>query len=406
MKVLVLNCGSSSVKYQLMEMGDTYTLLAKGLVERIGLEEGEIIQKADGKETYTLKKQIEDHVEGISLIVNALLDSKCGVIKNINEINAVGHRVVHGGEDFTQSVIITDEVKAIVEKCVDLAPLHNPANLKGIEAMEKVLPGVPQVGVFDTSFHQTMPPKAFLYGLPYEFYTKDKVRRYGFHGTSHKYVSAKACELLNIDIKKQRIITCHLGNGSSIAAVKYGKSVDTSMGFTPVEGLIMGTRSGDIDAGILFYLSYKDRLDYRKINNILNKESGMKGLSGVSSDMRDVYEALDKGNERAEIALDVFAYRVKKYIGSYAFAMGGVDMIVFTGGIGENDTRTRERICKDLEDVGVDFDYEINSKRIANSVLTKPGSKIKVMTVATNEELVIAMDTMKLLTSKEVHQPA
>ena len=398
MIVLVLNCGSSSIKYQLLNMTNEGQLLAKGIVERVGFTDAILTHKPEGKDRYELVTGIPDHTTGINLILEALVNEKHGVIKNLNEIVAVGHRVAHGGEFFTKSSLIDDFTKSEIEKCIELAPLHNPANLKGILSMEKLLPGIPQVAVFDTSFHQTMPGYAYLYALPYEYYEKYKIRRYGFHGTSHKFVAQKACRILGVDFEKQKIITCHLGNGASIAAIKHGKSIDTSMGFTPVEGLIMGTRSGDIDAGILLYLAEKENFSLHQVNDVINKKSGVLGISGLSSDMRDLENAAAQGNERAQLALDMYYYRVKKYVGSYAAAMDGVDLIVFTGGIGENDPVLREKVSTALDFMGIDFDVDANrGVRGKDKLLTKPDSKVKVMAVTTNEELVIAIDTANIV---------
>jgi len=400
MKILVLNCGSSSIKYQLLQIlsPENADLLAKGLVERIGISNGELTHKTHDNKKHTITTDIPDHTKGIDLILEALLSKDHGVIKSVDEIIAVGHRVAHGGQYFKESALVTPDVKEKIEECIELAPLHNPANLKGILAMEKLLPNVPQVAVFDTSFHQTMEPKAFLYGLPYEYYEKYKVRRYGFHGTSHKYVAKKACKLVGWDWKDKKVISCHLGNGASVAAIKNGKSVDTSMGFTPVEGLMMGTRAGDLDLGALLFIAEKEDLTIQDTNNMINKRSGVLGVSGISSDMRDVENAAADGNERAQIALDMYNYRVKKFIGAYSAAMGGVDLILFTGGIGENGDDVRYEVCKDLQYLGVEFDNEINKgKRGVDLELTKPGSKTKVVMVATNEELVIAQDTQRIV---------
>ncbi len=398
MIVLVLNCGSSSIKYQLLNMTNEGQLLAKGIVERVGFTDAILTHKPEGKDRYELVTGIPDHTTGINLILEALVNEKHGVIKNLNEIVAVGHRVAHGGEFFTKSSLIDDFTKSEIEKCIELAPLHNPANLKGILSMEKLLPGIPQVAVFDTSFHQTMPGYAYLYAIPYEYYEKYKIRRYGFHGTSHKFVAQKACRILGVDFEKQKIITCHLGNGASIAAIKHGKSIDTSMGFTPVEGLIMGTRSGDIDAGILLYLAEKENFSLHQVNDVINKKSGVLGISGLSSDMRDLENAAAQGNERAQLALDMYYYRVKKYVGAYAAAMDGVDLIVFTGGIGENDPVLREKVSTALDFMGIDFDVDANrGVRGKDKLLTKPDSKVKVMAVTTNEELVIAIDTANIV---------
>jgi len=403
MKVLVLNCGSSSIKYQLLNMADEPELLAKGLLERIGLPDSELTHQPKNKEKFKWTKSISNHDEGIDWILKTLVNKEYGVISSLNEISAVGHRVAHGGEHFTQSALITDFTKKEIEACIELAPLHNPANLKGILAIEKLLPGVPMVAVFDTSFHQTMPPEAYMYALPYEYYEKYKIRRYGFHGTSHKYVAQKACKILNKDFNSVNIITCHLGNGASIAAIKKGKSIDTSMGFTPVEGLIMGTRVGDIDAGILLYLLDKEKLDCNGLNNVINKKSGVLGISGISMDMRDLHNAMEQGNKRAELALKMYAYRVKKYIGAYAAALGGVDIIIFTGGIGENDYKIREWSCEGLEFLGVKFDKNKNTGiKGKDIVISTDDSKVIVMAVTTNEELVIATDTVNIINSVQV----
>ena len=403
MKILVLNCGSSSIKYQFLSMNSSEDaeILAKGIVERIGISNGELTHKTSDNKKYTTTTEIPDHTKGIDLILEALLSKDHGVIKSIEEIAAVGHRVAHGGQYFKESALVTNDVKEKIEECIELAPLHNPANLKGILAMEKVLPAVPQVVVFDTSFHQTMEPKAFLYGLPYEYYEKYKVRRYGFHGTSHKFVAKKACKLVGWDWKEKNVISCHLGNGASIAAIKNGESVDTSMGFTPVEGLMMGTRAGNLDLGALLFIAEKEDLTIQDTNNMINKRSGILGVSGISSDMRDIEKAIGEGNERAKIAFDMFVYRVKKFIGAYAAAMGGVDLILFTGGIGENGCDVRRDVCKDLEFLGVDFDADLNKgKRGIDLEITKTGSKTKVVMVTTNEELVIAQDTKRIVSNK------
>ncbi len=398
MIVLVLNCGSSSIKYQVIEMANGSNLLAKGLVERVGLADGILTHKVDGRDKYEIFEPIPDHNVGINLILETLIDKDFGVLQSLNQIVAVGHRVAHGGEFFTESSLIDARVKSEIEKCIELAPLHNPANLKGILAMEKLLPGVPQVAVFDTSFHQGMPNFSYLYAIPYEYYEKYKVRRYGFHGTSHKYVAQKACRILGLDFNNTKIITCHLGNGASIAAIKNGKSVDTSMGFTPVEGLIMGTRSGDIDAGILLFLAEKENLSIKQVNDLVNKKSGVQGISGLSSDMRDLEIAAAKGHERAQLAIDMYYYRVKKYVGAYAAVMDGVDLIIFTGGIGENDDNIRAHVSEALDFMGIDFDADANrGVRGQDKVLTKPGSRVKVMSVTTNEELVIATDTANII---------
>ncbi len=379
-------------------MGNGNTLLAKGIVERIGLTDGILTHKPEGKERYETVKDIPDHTVGINLILDALVDKTHGVISSLKDIAAVGHRVAHGGEFFTESVLVDDKVKHEIEKCIELAPLHNPANLKGILSMENLLPGVPQVAVFDTSFHQSMPKEAYLYALPYEFYDKYKIRRYGFHGTSHKFVAQKACDILGMDFNNSKIITCHLGNGASITAIKNGKSVETSMGFTPVDGLIMGTRCGSVDPGVLLYLADKENLNLKGINDLINKQSGVMGISGLSSDMRDLENAAADGNERAQLALDMYYFRVKKFIGGYAAIMEGVDLIIFTGGIGENDSVLREKVSKSMAYMGVDFDADANKGvRGKDKVLTKPESKVKVMVVTTNEELVIATDTANIV---------
>ncbi|NOU48634.1 MAG: acetate kinase [Bacteroidales bacterium] len=396
MKIIVLNCGSSSIKYQLFEM-PSRKVLAKGLVDKIGLKGASIKHKRDDGVEVKLEGEIIDHQGGIEHLLAILISEKYGSIQSIDEIEAVGHRVVHAGEKFSGSVFITDEVIEALEECIDLAPLHNPPNLKGIYAMKELLPEVLQVGVFDTAFHQTMPPKAFLYGIPYALYEKYKIRRYGFHGTSHKYVSQRACDILGLDISTQKIITCHLGNGASMAAIMNGKSVDTSMGMTPTEGLIMGTRCGDLDVGALLYIADKEEISIPYTNTLINKFSGMVGISGVSSDMRDIETAAGEGNDRAKISLEMYQYRVKKYIGAYAAAMGGVDVIVFTGGIGENDTFTRTKIVDGLEFFGIEIDNEKSMKsRGKEELISLPQSKVKVIVVPTDEELMIAADTYEI----------
>jgi acetate kinase len=399
MKVLVLNCGSSSIKYQLLDMGNSAQLIASGIVERVGSENALLKHEPVGKPKYKVEKPILDHEVGINCVLEELLDKEHGVLNDIHEISAVGHRVVHGGEAFSGSVKITQEVIDIMEECVDLAPLHNPANLKGIYAMQKLLPDVIQCGTFDTAFHQTMPEHAYMYAIPYEYYDKYKVRRYGFHGASHNYVSKQAAKFLNKDYNDMKIISCHLGNGASIAAIKNGESVDTSMGLTPVEGLIMGTRAGDFDLGALFYIMDKENLDREGANQIFNKNSGMLGITGVSSDMRDIEDAAWKeGNKRAQLGLDMYFYRVKKYVGAYAAAMGGVDAIIFTGGIGENGVETREAVCEGLEYMGVNFDKSKNDGlRGKLAEISTDDSRVKVLVVPTNEELVIAQDTMAII---------
>jgi len=398
MKVLVLNCGSSSIKYQLIKMNEEADLLAKGLLERVGMENSELTHIPKGKDKVVTIQPVHDHTVGINLILEALLHPEHGVIKDKYEIDVVGHRVVHGGEKFSGSVLITQEIIDKMEECSDLAPLHNPANLKGIYAIQKLLPEIKQCGVFDTAFHQTMPEHTYLYALPYDLYDKYKVRRYGFHGTSHGFVSQKACKLLGLNYEATKIITCHLGNGASIAAIKNGKSFDTSMGLTPVEGLIMGTRCGDLDLGALLFVMEKEKLDIKQANALINKKSGMIGITGVSSDMRDIEDAANKGNKGAALDLKMYNYRVKKYIGAYAAGMEGVDLIVFTGGIGENAVGTREGVMQGLEFLGVDFDYELNKvSRGKDILLTKPESKVKVMVISTNEELVIANEAIKTI---------
>lgn len=395
MNILVINCGSSSLKYQLFDMKDE-RVLAKGLVERIKIEGSVLKHQPQGRNKVEIKADIPNHEVAVKMMLDALIHPAYGVIKSMDEISAVGHRVVHAGEMFSGSVLITQEVKDALKKCIELAPLHNPPNIIGIEATEKMLPNVPMVGVFDTAFHQTMPEKAFLYGLPYELYKKYGIRRYGFHGTSHKYVSLKAAKLLNKPVEELRIVTCHLGNGSSIAAVKSGNSIDTSMGFTPLEGLVMGTRCGDIDPAIVFFLMKKEGMEYEDVNNYLNKQSGVLGISGVSSDFRDIEEAAQSGDRRAELALDIFAYNAKKYIGSYAAAMGGIDAVVFTAGIGENSSSMRENICDGLEFLGITIDTEKNKTRGREIDISKPDSKVRVLVIPTNEELMIARETVTL----------
>jgi len=397
MKIVVLNCGSSSIKYQLFEMPEQ-TVLAKGLVDKIGISGSCIKHQKEGADKVTLTDEIPDHKTGIQKVIGLLTDSKHGSLKSIEEIQAVGHRVVHAGEKFNGSVKITGAVIDALKECIHLAPLHNPPNLEGIYAITEVLPSVPQVGVFDTAFHQTMPRVAYLYGLPYKYYEKYAVRRYGFHGSSHRYVSKKACEEAGIDYNSAKIITCHLGNGSSLAAIKDGKSIDTSMGLTPLEGVMMGTRSGDLDIGAVLSIADLENLSIDDVNVLVNKKSGILGISGLSSDMRDVEIAGDEGHEMSMLALEMYAYRVKKYIGAYTAALGGVDLIVFTGGVGENDTRSRNRIMEGLEYLGIDFDYDLSLKtRGKLKTITREGSKVKVMVVPTNEELVIASDTYGLV---------
>ena len=397
MKILVLNCGSSSIKYQLFDMS-TAVVLAKGIVEKIGLKGSFIKNERFDGDKVKLEGEILDHQSGIEFIFGLMISKKRGVIKDLNEIDAVGHRLVHGGETFQGSCYLDDITIKGVEDCSDLAPLHNPANLKGIYAMKILLPKVPQVGVFDTSFHHTIPDYSFMYAIPYSLYKKYGIRRYGFHGTSHSYVSKRACEVLNVDYLTQKIITCHLGNGASITAIKNGKSMDTSMGLTPVEGLIMGTRSGDIDGGVITLIMEKEEIDFASLNTLINKHSGLLGVSGVSSDMREIEAAAAEGNERAALSLKMFDYRVKKYIGAYAAAMGGVDIVVFTGGIGENGCETRENICTGLEFLGIEFDKEKNrGVRSKEFVISKDGSRATVIIIPTNEEFVIASDTRYII---------
>ncbi|PIE88113.1 MAG: acetate kinase [Bacteroidetes bacterium] len=397
MKIVVLNCGSSSIKYQLFEMPEQ-TVLAKGLVDKVGINGSCIKHQKAGAEKVTLDQEIPDHKTGIREVINLLTDKEHGSLSSIDEIQAVGHRVVHGGEKFNGSVKITDDVIEALKECIPLAPLHNPPNLEGIYAIKEVLPHVPQVGVFDTAFHQTMPKVSYLYALPYEYYEKHAIRRYGFHGSSHRYVSKVACDEIGLDYKNSKIITCHLGNGSSLAAIKNGESIDTSMGLTPLEGVMMGTRCGDLDIGAVLSVADMENLSIDDVNVLVNKKSGLLGISGISSDMRDVEIAADEGNEMCMLALEMFAYRVKKYVGAYAAALGGVDLIIFTGGIGENDTRTRNRVMEGLEYLGVDFDEELSLKtRGKLRTLTREGSKVKVMVVPTNEELVIASDTYEIV---------
>jgi acetate kinase len=399
MNVLVINCGSSSLKYQLIE-SDTEQVLAKGLCERIGIGGSAITHQPKGGDKVTEEVAMKDHKDAVKLVINKLTDKEVGVIDSLSEIDAVGHRVVHGGEKFASSVVIGDEVMKAIEECNDLAPLHNPANIIGINACAEVMPGVPMVAVFDTAFHQTMPKKAYLYGLPYEYYEKYKVRRYGFHGTSHDYVSDRAAKILGKDRKDLKIIVCHLGNGASISAVKNGQSVDTSMGLTPLEGLMMGTRSGDIDPAIVGFIADKEGLTSDEVVNVLNKKSGVYGLSdGVSSDFRDLAAAADGGNTKAQDTLDAYAYKVAKYIGSYIVAMGGVDVIAFTAGIGENNISMREDIAKYLEFLGTSVNTEKNNTRGEEVIISNPGDKITLMVVPTNEELAIARETVRL-TSK------
>ena len=396
MKVLVINAGSSSLKYQLMDP-QTREVLAKGLCERIGID-GRLTHKVPARDSkHEFEIAMPTHAEAIQAVLDALTSPDHGVIASMKEIDAVGHRVVHGGEKFASSVLIDDVVMAALEDCIPLAPLHNPANITGIKACQKVMPGVPMVAVFDTAFHQTMPERAYMYALPYEYYENDKVRRYGFHGTSHKYVAGRASAMLGKPLEALKIITCHLGNGSSVTAIDCGRSVDTSMGFTPLAGLPMGTRSGDLDAGILEYLMNKYSMDIKEMLNVLNKKSGVLGISGVSSDFRDLEQAAEQGNHRAGLALEAFQYGVKKLVGAYAAAMGGVDAIVFTAGVGENDAGTRMAVASGLEFMGVKMDADANNVRGKEAVISAPDSKVAVLLIPTDEELMIASDTQEIV---------
>ena len=400
MKILVLNCGSSSVKYKLIDTA-TDNVMAEGGVEKIGLPDGFLKYKLSDGSKAIKELGLVDHKGAVKAVLDILTDPELGCISSYDEIHAVGHRVVHGAEKFSKSVLITDEVLQQVKECYDLAPLHNPANVTGIEAVEEILPGIPQVGVFDTAFHQTMPAKSYMYALPYRFYKEDGVRRYGFHGTSHRYVSARVCEILGVDIEKQRIITCHIGNGGSITAVFHGKSIDTSMGLTPTEGLMMGTRVGDVDPGALTFLMKKHNLSVDQLQTIINKESGVLGVSEISSDMREIEAAVNAGDERAKLALDMYEQRIIKYIGAYAAEMGGVDIIVFTGGVGENQTGLRANVCAPLGFMGVTLDKDVNAKtRGTETVISTPESKVTVVVVPTDEELMIARDTEKIVNGK------
>ena len=397
MKILVLNCGSSSIKYALYDM-DSKSIMTSGGAERVGLDGAFVKVKLANGEKKTIMHDIPEHTEGVKFIFSLLTDAEIGVIKDLKEIDAVGHRMVHGGEKFNKSVLLTDEVLKTFEECSDLAPLHNPANLKGVRAVQELMPGLPQVGVFDTAFHQTMPKEAYMYAIPYELYEKYGVRRYGFHGTSHRYVPQRVCEYLGVKAEGKKIITCHIGNGGSIAAVKDGKCVDTSMGLTPLEGLMMGTRSGDIDGGAVTFIEKKLGLDADGMSNLLNKKSGLLGVSGISSDMREIFQANQDGNERAKLAFEMYCYRVRKYVGSYAAAMNGCDIIVFTAGVGENQADMRESVCSGLSFMGVEIDIEKN-KTIhgEEAVISTPNSKVTVVVVPTDEELMIASDTLALL---------
>lgn len=400
MIILVLNCGSSSIKYQVIDMKSLTDnkLLAKGQVERIGLADAVLTHKPTDKPKYELVKGIPDHTSGINLILSIITNPEQGVIESLSELGAVGHRVAHGGEYFKDSAIVDKTVLKQIESCFELAPLHNPANMKGILSVENILPGVPQVATFDTSFHQTMPAENYLYALPYKYYEEFRVRRYGFHGTSHKYVAQRACEMTGTEFENSKIITCHIGNGASVTAIHNGKSIDTSMGFTPVDGLVMGTRCGSVDPGALLYIAAKEEMSISKLNDMINKKSGVYGITDISSDMRDIEAAAHDGNDRAVLALAIYHSRIKKFVGSYATMMEGVDLIVFTGGVGENSPELREDVCRGLEFMGVRFDYQANAGvRGKDKVLSQEGSHVKVAVVATNEELVIASDTFRLL---------
>ena len=397
MKILVLNCGSSSIKYALYNMDDK-SVMTSGGAERVGLDGAFVKVKLANGEKKQIMHDIPEHTEGVKFIFSLLTDPEIGVIKSLDEIDAVGHRMVHGGEKFNKSVLLTDEILKVFEECSDLAPLHNPANLKGVNAVKELMPGLPQVGVFDTAFHQTMPDYAYMYALPYELYEKYAVRRYGFHGTSHRYVSHRACEFLGKDYNSSRIITCHIGNGGSVAAVKNGKCMDTSMGLTPLEGVMMGTRSGDIDGGAVAFIQKKLGLDADGISNLLNKKSGVQGITGISSDMREIDAAAAKGDKKAILALEMYNYRIKKYVGAYAAAMGGADIIVFTAGVGENQTSMRAAVCANMEWMGVKIDKEKNdAARGVEAVISTDDSAVTVVVIPTDEELVIASDTMSLL---------
>lgn len=400
MKILVLNCGSSSIKYKLFKM-ESNEVIAQGGIEKIAMKGSFLKLTLPDGQKVQLEGEILEHRAGIEYILGVLLSEKYGCIKSLSEIDAVGHRVVHGGEKFNTSVLITDEVIEMVNECIDLAPLHNPPNLKGIDAVTQLMPGTPQVAVFDTAFHQTMPDYAYMYGLPHSLYEKYGIRRYGFHGTSHRYVSKRVCEMLDVPYESQRIITAHIGNGGSVTAIKDGKSVDTSMGMTPLEGLIMGTRAGDVDPGVIPFIMEKEHMGTQGISTLLNKFSGVLGISGISSDMREIEAGVAEKNPRAVLALSTYDYRIKKYVGAYAAALGGVDILVFTGGVGENQASTREYICKNMEFMGIELDEELNaSVRAKEIVISKPTSKVKVVIVPTDEELTIARDTLEILEKK------
>ena len=398
MKILVLNCGSSSIKYKLFDM-ESKEVVGQGAIEKIGLK-GSFLKFPFKNDKVVLEGEILEHKSGIEYILGVLTSEKYGCIKSLSEIDAVGHRVVHGGEKFNKSVLIKDDVMAKVVECIDIAPLHNPPNLAGINAVKDLMGDIPQVAVFDTAFHQTMPSKAYMYGLPYSLYEKYAIRRYGFHGTSHRYVTRRACEFLGVPYESQKIVSAHIGNGGSLAAVAEGKSVDTSMGMTPVEGLLMGTRSGDVDAGVLSFIMEKENVGPETMSTIVNKFSGMLGISGISSDMRDVRAGVDKGDKRAELAFDMFTYRIRKYVGAYAAALGGMDILIFTGGIGENHSISREVVCKDLEFMGVKLDLDKNNEIHGDeAIISTPDSRVKIVVIPTDEEFMIASDTMEIVSA-------
>ena len=396
MKILVINCGSSSLKYQVLDMNGEI-LLAKGLVERIGMDGSVITHEKIGMDKVRNETPMESHKEAIQLVLDAIIDPEHGVVKDMSEIGAVGHRVVHAGEKYASSVLIDDDVIQALEECVELAPLHNPPNLLGIAACQELMPNTPMVGVFDTAFHQTMPPESYIYAIPYEYYQKHKIRRYGFHGTSHKYVSQRAADIMYCNLDDLKIITCHLGNGASVSAIKRGVCIDTSMGFTPLEGLVMGTRCGDIDPAIVTYIREKEHLDQGVANEILNTKSGVLGISGVSSDFRDLEEAAEEGNERAQLAIKVFAHKVRFYIGAYIAEMNGVDAIVFTAGVGENDIAMRDIICNDLGNLGIKLDLVKNKTRGKEAIISRDDSRVKIILIPTDEELMIARDTLEIV---------
>ena len=399
MIVLVLNCGSSSIKYQVIDIdSNSDALLAKGLVDRIGLSEGILTHKPTGKDKYEVRMPIPDHTKGISLVLEALVDPTHGAISDLKEIKAVGHRVAHGGEFFKSSVILDEQAKENIRSLFEIAPLHNPANLEGVLSIDKVLPGIPQVGVFDTSFHQSIPAINYLYALPEEYYNKYRVRKYGFHGTSHKYVAKIGAELVGLDINNSKIVTCHIGNGGSVTAVLNGKSFDTSMGFSPLDGLVMGTRCGSVDASAITYIGEREGMSYAELNSMMNKKSGVYGMTGLSSDMRDIDDAYDAGNEKAIVARDLYYNRVKKFVGEYAAEMGGVDLVIFTGGVGENSADLRRYVCRNMEFMGIKLNDSVNDvTRGTNTIISTDDSKVKVAVIATNEELVIATDTYELV---------